>query len=223
VRKTSIKCKIGIVSNFFAIFQKAIFRTAECGVNNKVLRKCLVGLGTVIIGLTFLVTGSSQVYAASTPVISHHGAASHPTFSFQGGYAPIHSFENPNYCLGITNGSTAEGASTIIWACNGNNDQSWSPEYVGTDGGGNYYHIVNLKSGQCMGLYNGTTQEGTTPIQWACNGNADQQWYVPISGNLFNLVNRNSGLYLGIWRGNIYSGATLVQWPSNGSLDQVWF
>ncbi|MDO0912827.1 protein kinase [Streptomyces sp. DT2A-34] len=45
-------------------------------------------------------------------------------------------------------------------------------------GSGPTYRLVNAKSGKCLSLDNGgSAANGTSAIQWACNGGDEQRWY----------------------------------------------
>ncbi|MFJ8535854.1 protein kinase [Streptomyces sp. NPDC093591] len=45
-------------------------------------------------------------------------------------------------------------------------------------GNGTTYRLVNAKSGKCLSLDNGgSAVNGTSAIQWACNGGDEQRWY----------------------------------------------
>ncbi|HEV3170723.1 MAG TPA: RICIN domain-containing protein [Actinocrinis sp.] len=82
-------------------------------------------------------------------------------------------------CLGISGGSTAAGAKAVQWSCNGNPDQTWYFQWTGasTADGWPIYNIVNYNSGQCLGIWQGSTAVGAQAIQWPCNGNPDQEWH----------------------------------------------
>ena len=87
--------------------------------------------------------------------------------------------KNSSKCMGVNNASTTEGASIIQWACNGNADQAWTWAWTGsyTSSGWPIWNVVDLHSNMCLGITNGSTQSGAYALQWACNGNADQEWY----------------------------------------------
>ena len=81
-------------------------------------------------------------------------------------------------CVGVAGGSTAQGAYVVEWDCNGSTDQRWSWRSTGaTVGGWPVYHLVNVKSGRCLGISGGSTAQGALAVQWTCNGNPDQSWY----------------------------------------------
>jgi len=86
--------------------------------------------------------------------------------------------EYDRLCMGVSGGSTANGASVIQWGCNGNADQKWAYRYTGVMvGGWPVFNIVNLNSHRCLGISGGSLATGAPAIQWECNGNRDQMWF----------------------------------------------
>ncbi|NUO45030.1 MAG: RICIN domain-containing protein [Streptomyces sp.] len=57
------------------------------------------------------------------------------------------------------------------WSENGSYDQPWT--LVPT---GDYYKIVNRRSGKVLGVDSSSTADGAQVIQWTGNGGLDQQW-----------------------------------------------
>lgn len=57
--------------------------------------------------------------------------------------------------------------------------------------------IVNVNSGQCMGVTAGIIQSKQPIIQWDCNGNADQFWsQIPVNdGNWYEIQNKKNPNY----------------------------
>ncbi|MGN9756059.1 protein kinase domain-containing protein [Streptomyces sp. SD31] len=74
------------------------------------------------------------------------------------------------------------------------------------------YRLVNAKSGKCLSLDNGgSAANGTSAIQWACNGGDEQRWYwAGPSSNM--LKNVKTGKCLSIAdHGSTANGARAVQ------------
>ncbi|MET9318205.1 RICIN domain-containing protein [Kribbella sp. NPDC003505] len=86
-------------------------------------------------------------------------------------------------CLAIPAGSGADGAGVIQWTCATNpfdgrlgiDDQRWWIWYDWLLRG---YRIMNLKSGKCLAIPNGTTALGVQAIQWSCADDLDQRWWI---------------------------------------------
>lgn len=140
-------------------------------------------------------------------------------------------------CLGIYNGSTANGAAAAQWNCDsGALDQYWSLESAANAPG--YVEIRNLKSNKCLGTSGGSASNGAAVIQWDCNGNPDQHWRADVylvttsSGSFYaNMfvnqasVNAGSPKCLGINGGGQANGASALIWTC-GTItynpDQFW-
>lgn len=87
-----------------------------------------------------------------------------------------------------------------------------------------YYTIKNVNSGQLMDVYQNSTADGASVIQWPSNGGANQQWnIVPVSGQLFKIVNRNSGKVLDINASSHRRGTALQQYTYGGGTNQLWY
>lgn len=87
-----------------------------------------------------------------------------------------------------------------------------------------YYTIKNANSGQLMDVYQNSTADGASVIQWPGNGGANQQWnIVPVSGQLYKIVNRNSGKALDINAASHRKGTTLQQHTYTGGNNQLWY
>ncbi|MDX2681816.1 RICIN domain-containing protein [Streptomyces sp. NY05-11A] len=87
-----------------------------------------------------------------------------------------------------------------------------------------YYTFKNVNSGQLMDVYQNSTADGASVIQWPSNGGANQQWnIVPVSGQLYKIVNRNSGKVLDINASSHWRGTALQQYTYNGSTNQLWY
>ncbi|MGW1215974.1 RICIN domain-containing protein [Streptomyces sp. NPDC002499] len=87
-----------------------------------------------------------------------------------------------------------------------------------------YYTIKNVNSGLLADVYQGSTADNASVIQWQSNSGTNQQWnIVRVSGNLYKIVNRNSGKALGISNASHAKGAALVQLTYNGGNNQLWY
>ena len=87
-----------------------------------------------------------------------------------------------------------------------------------------YYTIKNVNSGQLADVYQASTADGASVIQWPSNSGANQQWnIVQVSGQLYKIVNRNSGKVLGIGNSTHRRGANLQQYTYSGGNNQLWY
>ena len=87
-----------------------------------------------------------------------------------------------------------------------------------------YYTFKNVNSGQLMDVYQNSTADGASVIQWPSNGGANQQWnIVPVSGQLYKIVNRNSGKALDVNASSHRTGTALQQYTYNGGNNQLWY
>lgn len=87
-----------------------------------------------------------------------------------------------------------------------------------------YYTLKNVNSGQPADVYQASTADGASVVQWPGNGGTNQQWtIVRVSGQLYKIVNRNSGKALDIDQSSHFKGAKLEQNTYSGSNSQLWY
>ncbi|WP_330292737.1 RICIN domain-containing protein [Streptomyces sp. NBC_00576] len=87
-----------------------------------------------------------------------------------------------------------------------------------------FYTIKNVNSGQMMDVYEGSTADGGSVVQWPSNGGANQQWtIVPVTGQLYKIVNRNSGKALDMDFSSHWKGTAVRQWTYGGGNNQLWY
>ena len=83
--------------------------------------------------------------------------------------------------------------------------------------------LWNWNSFKCLGVLGGNMTNGTLVVQWACNGNPDQQWLVDVSGAWTQIRNsQNPNKCLGVNGSGTSDGSTLAIWDCVGSADQYW-
>jgi uncharacterized membrane protein len=127
-------------------------------------------------------------------------------------------------CLGISAGSTANGANAMQWTCAGqlNSDQTWQFREVGSG----YYRIRNSFTGKCLGIDRAGTANGALAIQANCSGTLNNQAWreEPLGNGRYQFRNFNSGRCLGINAGSTANGALAMQWDCAGqwNSDQAW-
>lgn len=73
-------------------------------------------------------------------------------------------------CLATEGASTANGARTVIWTCNGSSAQQWTIPSVGFIG------EVKLSNGRCLDVLNNATANSSAVGIWDCTGGNNQKW-----------------------------------------------
>jgi arabinan endo-1,5-alpha-L-arabinosidase len=85
------------------------------------------------------------------------------------------------------------------------------------------YKIVNVNSGQVLGIGAASTKSGATALQYADNGTNDHLWEVlSVGGGQYKLQNVNSTLLLDISGASKSTGAAAVQSADTGASSQLW-
>lgn len=122
-------------------------------------------------------------------------------------------------CVDVVNGSTASNAQVIQYACNGGNNQQWSPR----DSGGGYVQLVARHSGLCLDVANASTADSAQVIQYTCGPGTNQQWQFHDSGNGYvRVVARHSGKCLDVTSASTADSARVIQWSCNTNTNQQW-
>jgi|SoiMethySBSTD1v2_1073268.scaffolds.fasta_scaffold1019996_2 hypothetical protein len=94
-------------------------------------------------------------------------------------YADYYEIRNfgSEMCAGLNSWELySNGAPIVQHTCNGSPEQLWSAVPVGSD----YYMFVNLRSGKCMDVTNGTDANWTPVQQWACTNTNGMKWKTPV-------------------------------------------
>jgi alcohol dehydrogenase class IV len=94
-----------------------------------------------------------------------------------------------------------------------------TPRAASTEAG--WIRIVNYNSNMCLAIGGGNAYAGATAIQWPCNGQAEQLWYV--NGSAWSPIRYDSEFCLAIGGGSTVSGAKAILWPCNGGPEQLWY
>lgn len=111
--------------------------------------------------------------------------------------------------LSIENKDTGDGAKVIQVAPAAGPFQQW--KFVKT---GDYYKIVNRKTGKALNVKGGSKDEGTPVIQWdADDASENQQWSLVKKGEYFAIKARHSGLVLDVADGSKGRKVPLIQYP----------
>jgi hypothetical protein len=86
-----------------------------------------------------------------------------------------------------------------------------------------YYNVSPKSSNKCLGIGNGSLDNGAGVIQWDCDGLPDQMWhFTPKGDGYYNVSPKSSNKCLGIGNGSLDNGAGVIQWDCDGLPDQLW-
>jgi len=113
-------------------------------------------------------------------------------------------------CLDVDNGSTASGATTLIWDCHTAANQSWTTWANGE---------IRVFGDKCLDAFNQGTTNGTRVVTWPCNGQNNQRWTVNSDGSIRNV---GSGLCLDVNQAGTANGSTVILWTCNNQSNQRW-
>lgn len=83
-----------------------------------------------------------------------------------------------------------------------------------------WHRVMNQNSGLCLAIGGGNAYPGVAAIQWTCNGQPEQRWYV--TGDEWSPIKYNSELCLAIGGGSHVSGARAILWTCNDRPEQLW-
>jgi len=115
-----------------------------------------------------------------------------------------------NRCLDVPDHATANGTRTVIWDCNGGNNQSW------TYTSGKQLMVYGNK---CLDVANSSTTAGAAVQIWDCTGATNQQWNINGNGTITGV---QSGLCLDVTSGATANGSAVETWTCNGGSNQQW-
>ncbi len=115
-----------------------------------------------------------------------------------------------NRCLDVPGASTANGAQTEIWDCNGGSNQQWTPTAA---------KELRVYGNKCLDAYGRGTSPGTEVDVWDCNGGSNQQWNLNSDGTVTSV---QSGLCLDVSGASTANGALAELWTCNGGSNQKW-
>ncbi|WP_426502373.1 ricin-type beta-trefoil lectin domain protein [Dactylosporangium sp. McL0621] len=89
------------------------------------------------------------------------------------------------------------------------------PGSIGTTGGSTASALVGAASGRCLDVPGGNTGNGTQPIIWDCNGNANQRWTA--NGATLQALGKCLDAPT-----NAAAGAKVQIWDCSGGANQQW-
>ena len=123
-------------------------------------------------------------------------------------------WDNPGKCLDNPASQTGNGTRIRIYDCLGND--VWQQWMIGVDNATGAATLKNVGSGKCLDD-TGSTNAGTVPWIWDCNGTPNQKWHVsggywhpgtsPLthSGDAYVLLAGNGAQYTAIDSENNYT------------------
>jgi len=119
-------------------------------------------------------------------------------------------------CIQPVNGSTASNVRLAIRTCTGSAIQRFHPQ--ATSGG--FFLVQNEQTGLCLDVFQASSLDGATVVQFPCNGGANQQWsFTDVAGGE-RVTARHSGKVLDVTAQVITDGTLLEQWSSNNGANQ---
>jgi alpha-glucosidase len=126
---------------------------------------------------------------------------------------------NSDKVLAIDDGDKAEGAKVVQRVVQPSEGQQW--KFVKN---GDYYNIVNRKTGMSMNVSGASKDQGAPIIQWGAkdNNRKDQQWSIEKKDDHFVFKARNSGLVLDVAGASKDRKVELIQWPFSGNKNQLF-
>jgi hypothetical protein len=100
--------------------------------------------------------------------------------------------------LAVADNSEEAGAKAVLAKDDGSKAQQWKLEKDG-----DYYKLVNRKSGKVLDVEGESTDEGGAIIQWddKAEGNDNQRWSWEGGGKARRLKSKSSGLVLDVGDG----------------------
>ncbi|MDR0501572.1 MAG: RICIN domain-containing protein [Coriobacteriales bacterium] len=141
-----------------------------------------------------------------------------------GGTYTLVSKLNSNYCINISGGSSANGASIILWPIEGHNNERFNINTISPTISDGIRNIKSASSGKLFDIKGGSTAQGAQTIIWPANGGDNQKFnfiYDAATG-YYTIKCVKSGLLLDVNAGSSAPGARVIQWPANGGFNQKW-
>ena len=125
-------------------------------------------------------------------------------------------------CVAPSGGSTASDASLVQVSCTTAATSTWLIQpgaFPGSD-----HQLVIGSDDLCLDVYGASTSANAAIDQWACNGQANQQFeFVPVSGGYGELLAENSGDDVAVSGSSTTAGtADIIQQSPDGSSNSLW-
>ncbi|MEV7805594.1 ThuA domain-containing protein [Microbispora sp. NPDC088329] len=111
-------------------------------------------------------------------------------------------------CLDVNGASQTNGATVLIWDCNGQNNQKWTSTSASE---------LRVYGNKCLDVNGGGTANGTAVIIWDCNGQNNQKWRFNSDGSI-TAVGANKCLDVS----GTANGTKAQIYTCNGQNNQKW-
>jgi hypothetical protein len=122
-------------------------------------------------------------------------------------------------CADVVNGSTANNAEIIQYACGTGYNQQWRLQNLNNG----YYQIVGRSSTRCLDVVSASTADNTKIIQYDCGTGTNQQWQLVDQGSgYYHVVSRVSGKCLDVTSASSDDSARLIQFTCGTGYNQQW-
>jgi hypothetical protein len=122
-------------------------------------------------------------------------------------------------CADVVNGSTANNAEIIQYACGTGYNQQWRLQNLNNG----YYQIVGRASARCLDVVSASTADNAKVIQYDCGTGTNQQWQLVDEGSgYYHVVSRNSGKCLDVTSASTADSARLIQYACGTGTNQQW-
>ncbi|MEV7805595.1 lectin [Microbispora sp. NPDC088329] len=113
-------------------------------------------------------------------------------------------------CLDVNGASQTNGATVLIWDCNGQNNQKWTSTSASE---------LRVYGNKCLDVNGGGTADGTSVIIWDCNGQNNQKWRFNSDGTI-TAVGANK--CLDVASSGTANGTKVQIWSCTGGNNQKW-
>ncbi|GLW22555.1 lectin [Microbispora triticiradicis] len=113
-------------------------------------------------------------------------------------------------CLDVNGASQANGATVLIWDCNGQSNQQWTATSASE---------LRVYGNKCLDVNGGGTADGTSVIIWDCNGQNNQKWRINSDGTITAV---GAGKCLDVSGAGTANGTRVQIWTCNGGSNQKW-
>ncbi|MEV4459114.1 ThuA domain-containing protein [Microbispora sp. NPDC049633] len=111
-------------------------------------------------------------------------------------------------CLDVNGASQTNGATVLIWDCNGQNNQKWTSTSASE---------LRVYGNKCLDVNGGGTANGSAVIIWDCNGQNNQKWRFNSDGSI-TAVGANKCLDVS----GTANGTRAQIYTCNGQNNQKW-
>ncbi|WP_432933164.1 lectin [Microbispora sp. CA-135349] len=113
-------------------------------------------------------------------------------------------------CLDVNGASQTNGATVLIWDCNGQNNQKWTSTSASE---------LRVYGNKCLDVNGGGTADGTSVIIWDCNGQNNQKWRFNSDGTITAV---GAGKCLDVASSGTANGTKVQIWSCTGGNNQKW-